>query len=876
VVDQNEEIRLLKGCINDLISVLALPAVWFGCESSQMAKTLLDGLVGMMRLDFAYVRLRERIDGSPIELVRLADRKDLAAQPGEVGRMLEAWLKNDPHSSPLIVPNPVGEGEISIAHLRLGLQDEVGSIVAGSRRADFPTKFEMLLLRVAANQAAMGLQEARLLSEQKRDAEELEQRVAERTIQLSAVNEELRKEITERKQTEGLLRKVNEKVETILDSITDKFFALDSEWRYTYFNTHAEEQLKSLGKDPASLIGKVLWDEFQNPTSEKELRRAMQERVVLTDEQYFPPLAEWYENRIYPTPDGGLAIYQRYITERKRAEAELVALKNEIAAELKAMNRLHRFSTRLLATTELQPLLEEALNATIALQNADFGIIQLYNPKTRELDIVAQVGFEQDSLDYFSNVHEDSSTWSRVMLRKERVIIEDVQTDQDYEPRRRIAASAGFRAVQSTPLFSRNGETLGVISTHFRQPHRPSDRELRLTDLYARQAAEMIERKRVEAALQRSETYQAEAQRLSHTASWAWNVSTGDIFWSQEHFRIFGLDPEKVKPSYPSFLQYIHREDRDSVQQNFDMSVRKNSDYEMDFRILLPDGTIKYIHSLAHPAFNESGELIEYIGTIIDNTERKQIDEALQKAQTELAHVSRVTTLGEMTASIAHEVNQPLGAIVTNGYACLRFLSRNSPDLDEAQEAVEAMISDGLRASEVIKRIRGLLKKSAPTKAPLDINETIQEVIVLAASEMAKNQIQLKTTLEADLPSVMGDRIQLQQVILNLVLNSKDAMSSAGWQPRNLLISSEKTKPDEVMVAVQDTGTGLDPQTAERIFDAFFSTKTSDGGLGLGLSISRTIIEAHRGKLWSTPNNGQGTTFQFTLPTSGENRGLSK
>jgi signal transduction histidine kinase len=221
-------------------------------------------------------------------------------------------------------------------------------------------------------------------------------------------------------------------------------------------------------------------------------------------------------------------------------------------------------------------------------------------------------------------------------------------------------------------------------------------------------------------------------------------------------------------------------------------------------------------------------------------------------------------TMGELVASIAHEVNQPLGAIVTNGHACVRLLSREAPDLDKSREVVERMIKDGMRASEVIKRIRDLLHKTPAEKAALNIDETIQEVIALVSSDMLRGRVELKTDLAADLPPVSGDRIQLQQVILNLILNGKEAMSGVQSHPRELLVSSGKNGSDEVVVAVRDSGNGLDPRNVDRIFDPFFTTKP--GGMGLGLSISRTIIEAHGGTLWATQNEDKGATIQFTLP----------
>ena len=674
------------------------------------------------------------------------------------------------------------------------------------------------------------------------------------------------------------------------------------------------------------------------------------------------------------------------IAERQRAEIELTLVKDELAADLKTMLRLHELSTRLLKSTELQPLLEEILDATIELLDADFGAVQLCNPQSKALEIVAQHGFKQDFLDHFANASQESGVCARAMSQRARVIIHDVETDPGFAPHRQIAASVGFRAVQATPLFSRNGEPLGMISTHFRQPHHSSEHDLRFLDLYAHLAAEFIERKRAEERLRRNEIYLEEGQRLSHTASWAWNVSTGEVYWSTEMFRIFDLDPDMVKPGYPDALQYIHWDDRALVKKTFEDATREEKEYELACRIVWSNGTIRYIHNLAHPVFDENGTLVEYVGTTIDTTERKQAEETalkahqqvdmllesisdnffgldkegrftyfnphaanqiralgrdpdaligrvaweefpdmpnkenvlralservvvvdelyyaplgewvenhmypsndgglvtfqryiterkrteeeLHKTQDELAHVTRVTTLGELTASIAHEVNQPLGAIVTNGQACLHLLSGNDPDIKEVRKAVECMIADGIRASEVIKRIRRLLKKSRGGKSSYSINDNIREVLALTASELTKNRIKVRTELADDLPYVIADRVQIQQVVLNLVLNSKEAMSAACWQPRELLISTEHAE-SAILVTITDTGVGIAPENRERAFAPFFTSK--EEGLGLGLSISQTIIESHGGRLWTKPgHHGQGTTFQFTLPT-GEN-----
>jgi C4-dicarboxylate-specific signal transduction histidine kinase len=248
-----------------------------------------------------------------------------------------------------------------------------------------------------------------------------------------------------------------------------------------------------------------------------------------------------------------------------------------------------------------------------------------------------------------------------------------------------------------------------------------------------------------------------------------------------------------------------------------------------------------------------------------DLTEYMLASEALREAQMELAHVTRVLTLGEITASIAHEVNQPLAAVTTNGNACLRWLAREPPDLEEARECLKRIIRDGNRASEVIARIRALVKKSVPAKARLDLSDTIQEVLAIIDPEARQHRVSVRTELAAGLPPVRGDRVQLQQVLLNLVMNGIDAMKAVTDRPRALRIRAQPHECGQVLVAVQDAGIGLDPQSMERLFEPFYTTKPE--GMGMGLSISRSIIEAHAGRLWASPNVGPGITVQFTLPT---------
>jgi PAS domain S-box-containing protein len=371
-----------------------------------------------------------------------------------------------------------------------------------------------------------------------------------------------------------------------------------------------------------------------------------------------------------------------------------------------------------------------------------------------------------------------------------------------------------------------------------------------------------------EERLQRSEAYLAEAQRLTHTGSWAWRVAgRAALHLSEEWYRIYGFDPDNGPPAFEEHLQRTHPEDRAKWQGTLDRAIAEKSDYEVEFRILLPDGSVKHIHTVGHPVLNASGDLAQFVGSSTDTTERKLAEEALRQAQVDLAHVSRVTTMGELTASLAHEVNQPIAAAVTDAKTCLRWLTRDQPDLEEAREAASRMAKDVTRAADIISRIGLLFKKVSPQRELVDVNEVVREMIVLLRSEATRYSISLQTKLASDLPQVMGDRVQLQQVLMNLLLNGMDAMKDVDTT-RELIINSQPAKNEQVMVSVSDTGVGLPPQQAEQIFNAFFTTKPY--GTGMGLRISRSIIESHGGRLWAANNFPRGASFCFTLPTKAE------
>jgi PAS domain S-box-containing protein len=569
----------------------------------------------------------------------------------------------------------------------------------------------------------------------------------------------------------------------------------------------------------------------------------------------------WFQIRALPLCDTEGRITRWYtlqtdIDDRKRAEALLAGEKQLL--EMVASGR------------PLPVVLDALCNLLDHTAEGCSSSVLLFDRTRTKVQHVVAPGLPSsynESLEGLT-VTSDAGPCGMAAILKTQVIVSDVTTDTRWDSQGwpALALAHGLHSCWSSPILSFTGESLGTFAIYQREGGDPTLFHHALITQLTHIASIAIERTRSEDALKRSEAFLTEAQRLSATGGFSWRVATDEITWSEQLYRIFEFDPG-VPVTLDLIGTRIHPEDVPLLHDMLDRARGAGSDFEYEHRLLMPDQSVKRLHMVAHGIRDQDGRL-EYIGAVQDVTQRRLAEEALGKARSELAHVARVTSLNALTASIAHEVNQPLSGIITNANTCLRMLAADPPNVDGARETARRTIRDGNRASEVITRLRALFSKKEVTTEAVDLNEATREVIALSLSELQRSRVILRPELADDLPPVTGDRVQLQQVILNLLLNASDAMSSVDDRPRLLVTRTECDGGDRVRLTVQDAGVGFEPHGADKLFDAFYTTKS--GGMGIGLSVSRSIIESHHGRLWATPNEGPGATFSFSIPRRSE------
>jgi PAS domain S-box-containing protein len=574
------------------------------------------------------------------------------------------------------------------------------------------------------------------------------------------------------------------------------------------------------------------------------------------------------------------SVRQHELTEKaQEAEAARRGSEERLAVELSATQQLQSVSALLIEGGSSNTLNEKILDAAVAIMHSDMASMQTLDENQDALRLLDWRGFDSAVRQIFQLVRSDAETCCGAARRADRrVVVPDVESCDFMSPASlENHRKAGIRAVQSTPLFSREGRLVGMISTHWHTPHTATEADLRLFDILARQAADLIERRQAE---------EVRGRLAAIVESSADAIVSKDLngivrSWNAGAERLFGYTAREAIGQPISMLTLPDRANEEPSILNRIRRGERVEDYETIRR--RKDGALVDVSLTVSPIFDEQGQVLGASKIARDITDRKRVEQerrdleereralaiaaALRETEAELARVTRALTVGELATSIAHEVNQPLAAIVTNAEAGLRWLNGKAPEVQEAKESLDLIVRDANRASAVIRRIREFLTKDTQ-QAEIDVRDVVQEAVALVRDDLLKKQIALRLELEDGLPPVRGDRIQLQQVILNLIMNGSEAIAAVADGLCELIVVAQRSGIDQVLVAVRDCGSGVDPQNVTRMFDPFFTTKPA--GMGMGLSISRSIIEAHGGRIWAKPNDGPGLTVQFTLPLERE------
>lgn len=666
-------------------------------------------------------------------------------------------------------------------------------------------------------------------------------------------------DITEQKRAEDIARRSAKELRDVIETIPAVVWSALPDGSNTYVNSrwteyagdaqenpgtarrdpvHPEDAERYLGKWETSIVtGAPFEDEVRFRRADGEYHWHLVRGVPLRDEH--GQILKWYG-------------VMSDIEDRKRAESLLAGEKRVL---------------EMVARAESLPGILDGLCRLVEQQAKDVlaSVLLLDGGRPRHGAAPSLPKDYTDAIDG-SAVGPFSSPGGIATDRGRQIIVEDIASDPRWAGYRSVALAHDLRSCWCSPIFSSQGSVIAVFAMYYRQPRGPTRHEQEIVEQITHLAGVAIERQLTYEQLTRSEAILAEAQRLTHTGSWAYGPQRG-MYWSEESFRLLGFDPDQPVPDGETVLRRVHPEDRERVREFRENALRSDSGSDQQFRIVLADGSVRHIHTTYHPVFNANGDLVEIVGTHVDVTESKRAEqerERLRELEGAIAHINRVSMMGELAASLAHEIKQPIAAAITSANACLRWLTRDPPDLDRARAAAGRVGQDGTRAAEVINRLQSFYKKGAPDqREAVNINEVIQEMAALLRNEATRYSISIRPQLHEGVPLVTADRVQLQQILMNLMLNAIDAMKDTTGE---LTVRSGLNENGQVVVSVSDSGVGIALKDADRVFDAFFTTKPQ--GTGMGLAITRSLVESHGGHVWVTSNAGAGVTFHFTLPAS--------
>jgi PAS domain S-box-containing protein len=926
--DPVTEVKRLQRCMNHLVSVLALPAIWSVSQPSRILETFLDALMGILDLDFLYARVRLDSQEAPILALRTARLYGTSHRREEIGHALNQWFAEGSQQWPKEERRHLAGQDVSVVPIKMGIEGELGLIAAGSQRAGFPEQTESLVLSVAANQLAIGLQQALLLGDQKRVAGELDRRVAERTRELAEANRELQLQV-------GMLQHLPVSAWTLKPDGTPDF--VNRVWlefsgqTLEFVRSHPEAWMTAIHPEDREMASRAFWEGVRSgqgfAVETRSLRAQdgtyrwhLNQAVALRDAegnvlrfvgtttdiddqkraQEELRASEGKLRRVIDTipslswcnlPDGpneflsqGWHDYTGMSPEEahgwgwsaafhpddlpplmKRWQELLVSGEpGEIEARIRRHDGVYRWflirvapfhdeTGSILRWYGTSTDIDDRKRAEDALQASENNFRQIVDSipgLVCTMDAAGEIQqLNRPLLEYFGKASEELKNWKMTdavhpddLPEVIKAYTHSITTGTPYDIEHRCRRADGvyrWFQVRALPVHDTDNKICGWY--------------VLLTDIE--------DRKRAEDALRASETNLRET--LDNIPALVCTISSdGQVLHPNRPFlEFFGKTLEEMKAWRTSDV--VHPDHLPRVIAEFTHSMISGTRMDSEVLYRRADGVYRWTQVQIVPVRDTEGRITVWYGLITDIDDRKRAQEELGNAQAELARMTRVMSIGQLTASIAHEVSQPLSGIITNASTCLRMLKSDPPSIDGARETALRTIRDGKRASEVITRLRTLFSKKEIEVEPLDLNEAVREVIALLSGELERNNVVLKHEFNHHLPAVKGDRVQLQQVILNLIRNASDAMNTVNDRPRQLIIRTE-TEDNHVTVSVQDSGVGFSAEFSERLFESFFTTKQE--GMGIGLSVSRSIVEAHRGRLWAAQNFGPGATFAFSIP----------
>ncbi|CDM62640.1 MULTISPECIES: PAS domain-containing sensor histidine kinase [Rhizobium] len=937
----------LRGCLNNLISLVALSAMWVGGDLSEIGSRLIEALSAMLEVDFIFLKIDVSAD-QRLELSHFA-QGFAAAGRQEILECLMALFGANVADWPTKSRFSSNGTTFHIASAQLGMSNLTGLLIAGSRDPSFPNEEQRLILNVASNHAALAAQEAANRIAERKKATLLEQEATKRTRELAVSNDALMREITDRRREEAL-RDSELNARLLVDSVPGLVAILSP-----------AGDVQAANRQLLTYCG-ISIEEFNNWATngsihEEDLPTVVRFSEALARGKSFEYEARvrrhdgvyrWFHLRGLPFRNTNAVIVRWYvfladIEERKQVEAarernerDLYQIINTIpvmAWSAKPDGTIDFVNRHILQSVEVPPGAAKGWDWFHAVHPED---VESLGAVWRELmssqvpgQVEARLKCQDGSFRWFlvrfnplfaqdgrlmkwygtnTDIH-DSSEANQDLRRSEAFLAQGQRLTMTGSIWWRPLTDDMFWSTEAFRLFeyrldekptielmlSRcHPEDVGQLQSTVAQLNTvgsPADFEYRLrmedgrikhlhavlqnvgseagdAEIFGA-ITDITERKIAEDKLRHSEMLLLAGQKMSQTGTFSWWLDNDNVSGSEEFYRIFEFEPGSPT-TLERIASRIHPADLPLLREKIQAARDGLDNSEYQIRLLFENGAIKHVRGISRMVEHKDGR-IECIGATQDVTLRQLAEDARDKGRSDLFHVTRSMSLGEMAASIAHEVNQPLSGIMTNTNTCLRLLSADPPNLPVALKAVQRTLRDSQRAADVIARLRALFKKTATVCEPLDLNEAAKQVITLVGADFQRRKIVVRTEMDGDLPLIEGDRVQLQQVVLNLLRNAADAIDEGGSEVREIVLRTGQEADGAVRLTVQDTGRGVDPENIDMLFQAFHSTKPE--GMGIGLSVSRSILESHRGRIWAEGRHeGPGASFGFSIPRHASSR----